>query len=313
MAKYLVTGGCGFIGSHLVESLLNDGHQVLVLDNLYTGKRENIPAEAELIVGDITNELIVSECMSGVDGCFHLAAIASVQQSNEDWVGTHEVNMKGTVNVFNAARPKKVPVVYASSAAVYGSNIEMPLTEGSITKPVTGYGADKLGAEHHARVASLVHQIPTIGFRFFNVYGPRQDPSSPYSGVISIFSERIRYGEDITIFGDGEQTRDFVYVRDVIKFLRAGMRKMSLSPVVMNVCTGRATSINQLAKTLMHLSSSPAKIFYQSARKGDIYTSVGSPNFAVTRLDVSAQYSIYDGLKALLAYDAAMRIDHDAA
>lgn len=313
MARYLVTGGCGFIGSHVVERLIGEGHQVRVLDNLSTGKVENITEDVELVIGDVTNADIVKSCMSDIDGCFHLAAIASVQRSNEDWVGTHQVNLTGTVNVFDAAAAKKTPVIYASSAAVYGSNIDTPLNEDSITRPVTAYGADKLGSELHARVAALVHRVPTVGFRFFNVYGPRQDPKSPYSGVISIFSERFRENEDICIFGDGEQTRDFVYVKDVVNFLCEGMSKTSLSPIVMNVCTGKATSINQLAKTLKHLSCSSSNIAYQPARKGDIYTSVGDPRLAVKRLGTSAQYSLYEGLRELIAYEQKERAKHAAA
>ena len=195
MALYLITGGCGFIGSHLAEDLLAQGHSVRVIDNLSTGKISNLPAsrvptDCELVIGDITDKARLEQCFDGVDYCFHLAAIASVQLSNEDWAGTHQVNLTGSINVFDAARMRQVPVVYASSAAVYGDNAESPLTESAVLRPLTAYGADKLGSELHARVASFVHSVPTTGLRFFNVYGPRQDSSSPYSGVISIFAEK---------------------------------------------------------------------------------------------------------------------------
>jgi len=307
VARYLVTGGCGFIGSHLVERLVNDGHKVIVIDTNINGKVDaNFWSGVELVEGDVRDPGLVKQCMAKVDGCFHLAAVASVQKSNEDWIGTHEVNMKGAVCIFEAASFKKVPVVYASSAAVYGSNIDLPLKESSITKPVTAYGADKLGVEHHARVASIVHKVPTIGFRLFNVYGPRQPPNSQYSGVISVFSERLKMGEDIFVFGDGEQTRDFVYIDDAINFLYEGMEKIYLSPISMNVCTGKATSINQLVKTLMFFSDSQTRIHYRQARKGDIYTSIGDPSLAKKHLSISAKYSLYEGLKRYFDYDTGV-------
>ena len=202
MTCFLVTGGCGFIGSHLVESLVNEGHKVRVLDDLSTGKRENVPAQCEVVVGSVTDNQLVRDCMTDIDGCFHLAAIASVQESNENWLGTHEVNLTGTINVFDACRKNRTPVVYASSAAVYGDNAEMPLKESSGVRPLTAYGADKLACELHAQVASLVHSVPTSGMRFFNVYGPRQNLSSAYSGVISIFVDRILRHEPLCIYGD---------------------------------------------------------------------------------------------------------------
>lgn len=209
MAFYLVTGGCGFIGSHLASALVAAGHWVRILDDLSTGKRENAPAAAELIVGDVADPSDVAAAMHGVDGCFHLAAIASVQRCVADWAGSHRVNLEGAIHVFDAARRarpgKTLPVVYASSAAVYGDNPNTPLDEAAELKPLSAYGADKVGCELHARVAAHVYGVPTIGLRFFNVYGPGQDPSSPYSGVILIFAKRIVAGEELTVFVDGEQ------------------------------------------------------------------------------------------------------------
>lgn len=308
MSKYLVTGGCGFIGSHLVESLLNDGHKVVVLDNLSTGKLSNIDADkCEMHIGDILNEQLVIDLMNQVDGCFHLAAVASVEQSNIEWQKTHQINLSASINVFNAARANKIrnraiPVVYASSAAVYGDNIETPLNESSIAHPLTAYGADKLGSEQHARVAHLVHGVPTTGLRFFNVYGPRQDPNSPYSGVISIFANRIIKNQDINIFGDGSQTRDFVYVKDVVRFLRASMIKNNGHHYVYNVCTGKAASVNQIALNLIRLCKSKSQIHYQKARSGDIKTSSGNPEKANIALDTVANTKLYDGLNELLSW-----------
>lgn len=302
MANYLITGGCGFIGSHLSDSLLADGHKVRILDDLSTGKMSNVSSECEVIIGDVANAATVRACMEGMDGCFHLAAVSSVQKSNEDWAGTHQVNLTGTINVFDAARPNSTPVVYASSAAVYGDNADTPLKETSAVRPLTAYGADKLGSELHARVATLVHGVPTTGMRFFNVYGPRQDPSSPYSGVISIFADRILRGKDVTVFGDGEQTRDFVYVADVVRFLRAAMDNIGRTPQVFNVCTGKSVTINQLARTLMTIAGSPVEIHYQTPRKGDIRVSIGDPRQSQRSLGVTAKQPLSRGLQALTDY-----------
>lgn len=312
MAKYLVTGGCGFIGSHLVEALLAAGHAVRVLDDLSTGKRENIDTTAvDLIIGDISQPETVAKAMQGVDGCFHLAAIASVQRSNQDWVGTHRVNLTGTIAVFDAARTARaggpVPVVYASSAAIYGDNSNLPLSEMELPRPLTAYGADKLGCEHHARVAGAVHGVPTCGFRFFNVFGPRQDPHSPYSGVISIFAAKLKAGEGLTIFGDGQQTRDFVYVGDVVDHLLAGMAGAATSGPVFNVCTGRKTAVEDLARVIADLLSVPLKVEFQPARTGDIRHSLGDPARATAALNTAAGTALADGLKALLRADCRTR------
>lgn len=301
MARYLVTGGCGFIGSHLADALVADGHEVRILDDLSTGKRENPPREASIIVGDVSDAATVQAAAEGVDGIFHLAAIASVQQSNEDWAGTHRVNLTGAINVFEAARTASngapAPVVYVSSAAVYGDNPDVPLSEEAETRPLTAYGADKFGCELHARVAHQVHNVPVAGIRFFNIYGPRQDPSSPYSGVISIFTDRIGAQQGITIFGDGEQTRDFVYVGDAIRFLRAAMDDAKTEPEIYNVCTGKQISVKRLAEVIGDIAECPPSITYADARPGDIRHSAGNPTKARERLGVVAETAIEDGLR----------------
>jgi UDP-glucose 4-epimerase len=247
MPLYLVTGGAGFIGSHLVDALLARGDRVRVLDDLSTGKRENLDPRAALMVGDVADAALVASAMDDVDGCFHLAAVASVERGNRDWLGTHRTNLTGAITIFDAARRAKstgpIPVVYASSAAVYGDTPDLPLAETAATRPLSAYGADKLGCELHGRVAHRVHGVRAIGCRFFNVYGPRQDPGSPYSGVISIFFDRIGRGQGVTIFGDGGQTRDFIYVADVVAALMAAMRRHDAQASAFNVCTGRTTSV----------------------------------------------------------------------
>jgi len=310
MANYLVTGGCGFIGSHLAESLLEDGHQVRILDDFSTGKMDNVPPQCDVIRGDVADSEMVHLCMRDMDGCFHLAAIASVQQSNEEWIRTHQVNLTGTINVFDAAKEKRIPVVYASSAAVYGDNADIPLKENSAVSPLVAYGADKLGSELHARVASLVHGVPTTGMRFFNVYGPRQNPASSYSGVISIFVDRVMNNQALTIFGDGEQTRDFIYVGDVVRFLCASMKNINCASSVFNVCTGETVTINQLAKIVMSITASQVTVTYQAARKGDIRVSVGDPGYAQQALGVAAKYPLARGLKMFIDYSEITDFDN---
>lgn len=307
MAQYLVTGGCGFIGSHLIERLLAAGHAVRVLDDLSTGKRGNLPEGVPLIVGDVADAAAVADAMRGVDGCFHLAAVASVERSREAWLETHHANLSGTIAVFDAARRAgggggPVPVVYASSAAVYGDNPDMPLAEDRATRPLSAYGADKLGCELHARVADGVHGVRTTGFRFFNVFGPRQDPGSPYSGVISIFAGRIARGECITVNGDGEQVRDFVYVKDLVRYLTAAMDRPQPGAPVYNVCTGKATSVNRLAEVLAGLSGRPLDRRYGPARAGDIRVSIGDPTRLVAAFGMACETSLEDGLRETLAW-----------
>ncbi len=307
MAEYLVTGGCGFIGSHLVGALLKRGHGVRVLDDLSSGKRENLAPAARLIVGDVRDAGTVRAAIEGVDGCFHLAAIASVQRGNEDWSGTHAVNLTGAIHVFDAARRAKagaaIPVVYASSAAVYGDVATMPLSEAGLVRPISAYGADKFGCELHGRVGGLVHGVPNIGLRFFNVFGPRQDPKSPYSGVISIFAGRLVAGEALTVFGDGGQVRDFIYVGDVVGALLAALAKADArAPEVFNVCTGRETSVLALATLMSELHGIEPRIAFAPPRAGDIRISIGDPSKAKSKLNHEARVTLRDGLATTLAW-----------
>ncbi len=305
MARFLVTGGCGFIGSHVVEALLARGDEVRILDDLSTGKRQNVPSAAEIVVGDVADHADVRAAMADVDGCFHLAAVASVQRGNEDWIGTHRSNLTGAIEIFDAARATDdrpaVPVIYASSAAVYGDNANVPLSEAAETKPLSAYGADKLGCELHGRVATHVHEVPTVGFRFFNVYGPRQDPHSPYSGVIAIFAERLARGQGVTFFGDGEQSRDFVYVADVVRHLLAAMESPPEPPSVFNICTGRSTTVRQLAETIAEIKGVALNVELQPERPGDIRVSLGDPSKAEACFGFAAETPLADGLRRTLA------------
>ncbi len=304
---YLVTGGCGFIGSHLVDALLAAGQRVVVLDDLSTGLTGNLGPGAQLIEGSVTDPETVARAMAGVEGVFHLAAIASVVLANEAWLATHEVNQAGTVTVFEAAaRAGRIPVVYASSAAVYGAQTALPLAEDVPPVPLTAYGADKLGSELHGRVAAQIHGVPTVGLRFFNVYGPRQLPGSPYSGVISIFADRVRRGLELTLHGDGSQTRDFVYVGDVVQALRLAMDHCHGLDIpaadVANVCTGRPTSITALAEQLMVVAGRRVAVTQAPPRPGDIPASVGDPSRAKALFGFRSMTPLADGLAVLLAF-----------
>jgi UDP-glucose 4-epimerase len=301
MARYLVTGGCGFIGSHLADALLARGDEVRILDDLSTGTLINKPPGAQLVVGDVADREAVARAMADIDGCFHLAAVASVARTSEDWIGTNRVNLAGSVAVFDAARRHRTPVVYASSAAVYGKPSALPLAETASTEPLSAYGADKLATELHARVATSLHGVPTIGLRFFNVYGPRQDPSSPYSGVISRFCHRLSQGKPVTVFGDGRQVRDFVYIADAVRALAAGMDRPAVAPAVINVCTGRMVSVLTLANIIAALCNEPCQIEASPARPGDIGVSYGDPTRLRRVLGVERSMDLVAGLRETLA------------
>ncbi|PKR48421.1 NAD-dependent epimerase/dehydratase family protein [Thalassospira marina] len=312
MATYLITGGAGFIGSHLADRLLANGDSVRVLDDLSTGHRHNLAAEAELIVGSICDPAMIRQAIAGCDGVFHLAAVASVQKSIDCWGETHNVNSQGAVNVFEAAKDAgKLPVVFASSAATYGNNTAIPLSENEIPQPISFYGADKLANEVHAGLASLAYGMRFAGMRFFNVYGPRQDPSSPYSGVISIFVNHTLSDRQLQIFGTGEQTRDFVFVSDVAASLHQAMKYLQNSTqpcfIKSNVCRGQEVSILDLAREITHLAGKSGDPLFRDARQGDIMRSKGDPSRLNTEIGHVADVSLQDGLRALLDWEQAQR------
>ncbi len=304
MALFAVTGAAGFIGSHLVDALLAAGHAVRGLDDLSTGRRENLDPRCKLTVGDVADPAAVRALLDGAAGCFHLAAIASVARTNEDWMGGNRVNLGGTIRVLEAARDAgRVPVVYASSAAVYGDLGAAVAQEDLLPRPRSAYGADKLGSELHAAAGWHVHGVPSFGLRFFNVYGPRQDPRSPYSGVISIFARRVADGLGIEIHGDGQQVRDFIQVSDVVRHLVAAMHHAGATPGagVANVCTGTGTSVLDLAKLLYRIGGRTPELSFGPARAGDIRVSVGDPAHAIATLGCAAGVTLEDGLAALAA------------
>jgi UDP-glucose 4-epimerase len=308
LMRILVTGGCGFIGSHLVDFLVNRGDEVVVLDDLSVGKLENVPASVRVVKGDVIDAKLVAETMRGVDACVHLAAIVSVPLCREVWYRAHCVNQSGLVNILDNARKEmertgvRLPVVYASSAAVYGGEVPMPASETARVAPISSYGVDKNGCEIQARVASVAYGVPTVGLRFFNVYGPRQVLGSPYSGVISAFLQKGMSKQPLMIHGDGLQERDFIHVSDVVQALAAALERVGNEPLVANVCTGKGITIKALAEKVMALCGYDAPLQFGEPRKDDIRRSIGDPLLAKQSLGFTAQKLFDEGLQETLAY-----------
>lgn len=302
MPKYLITGGCGFIGSHVAESLLASAADVKILDDLSTGKKDNAPAEAELLIGSITDKTLVSQALADVDGVVHLAAIPSVQQSIDNWAAVHAVNCGGTVTLFDAISTlkRKIPVIFASSSSVYGEVKQLPISEDASTIPLSPYGLDKLTGEKQAHLLTQLFDVPTCVLRLFNIYGPRQDPSSPYSGVLSLFTKWIANNSPLTIYGDGEQKRDFVYVKDVARVIKEILHQPLTGAHIYNMCTGEGTTINQLADVLSQVACLPIQKRYAPSREGEIRVSVGDPTKLQTALHLKASTPLEEGMKELL-------------
>ena len=302
--RVLVTGGAGFIGRRLTARLVGTGMKVRVLDDLSTGDAGRLHPDVELRIGSILDPGALEAAVEGVEAVYHLAAIASVARCNEDISASHRVNLGGFVSVIETVLrlPQRPALVFASSAAVYGDTPDIPLGEGSATAPLSPYGADKLGCELHARAAARVHGLKSTGLRFFNVYGPGQDPGSPYSGVISRFARLTGDGAEITIFGDGGQTRDFVFVDDVVDaLLAAAARTGGELFETLNVCTGKETSILDLARRLAEIRGAAPLISHHAERPGDIRRSLGSPARLAGVLGLTPSGDLDRGLRALLS------------
>lgn len=297
----LVTGGGGFIGSHLVDHLLESGNKVWVLDNFSTGHRSNLPSSnpsLTIVEGDIRDVQIVDSVMSKVTAVVHLAAVASVQASIEDPLGTHQVNLVGTLNLLEAARKYSVKrFVFASSAAVYGDVQTLPVTEDISLAPLTPYAADKLASEYYLDFYRRQYGLKPVVFRFFNIFGPRQDPSSPYSGVISIFMERAINDLPITVFGDGRQSRDFVYVVDLVTVLTRAVESEQDFSQPMNVGNGQETNLNHLLELICGFSGKSLDVTYDAFRPGDIRHSLADNNRLQQQFAYEKQYSLEAGLK----------------
>jgi UDP-glucose 4-epimerase len=309
MHKVLITGGAGFIGSHTVDALLAKGVVVRVLDDLSSGKRDNLPAKhtrLEFVEGDIRAPKDVASAMDGVSHCLHLAAQVSVTSSLADPRASAERNVLGFINVLEAARAARVRrFVYASSAAVYGDPRVLPLSENADTEPLSPYGLEKLIDERYADLYQRVHGVSALGLRYFNVYGPRQDPKSPYTGVIALFAERVSTGRALQVFGDGRQTRDFIFVADVARANIAALEADTSG--VCNVATGHSVSLLDLIDVLGSLSDRQSKIENLSPREGDIQRSAADISRLRRDLRLQASVGLRAGLKTLLLSDIAER------
>lgn len=304
MAHYLVTGGAGFIGSNLVGALLEQGHTVRVLDNFSTGKWENLASygdRVEVIEGDLTDLDDVRRAMSGVDVVLHQGALASVPRSIEDPIGSNEANVKGTLHVLLAAKDAGVKrVVYASSSSVYGDQaVTEPKVETMAPQPISPYAVSKLSGEQYCQVFHEVYGLETVALRYFNVFGPRQDPHSEYAAVIPKFITCMLAGERPTIFGDGEQTRDFTYIGNVIKgnLLAATAPADQVAGQVFNMATGAQISLNGLVEMLQEITGQDLAPVHAEPRTGDIKHSRADVEKARRLLAYEPEVSFLEGLR----------------
>ncbi|WP_410953378.1 NAD-dependent epimerase/dehydratase family protein [Pseudomonas sp. S1(2024)] len=304
-APILITGGAGFIGSHLCDALLEKGYAVRILDDFSTGQRGNLQVDhprLELVEGDVADAKLVTQVTAGCSAVVHLAAVASVQASVEDPVRTHQSNFIGTLNVCEAMRVHGLRrVLFASSAAVYGNNGEgESIAEDTPKAPLTPYAVDKLASEQYLDFYRRQHGLEPVVFRFFNIFGPRQDPSSPYSGVISIFSQRAVQGLPITVFGDGEQTRDFLYVGDLVQVMVQALEQPQVEEGAVNIGLNQATSLNQLLAALEKVVGSLPAVSYVAARSGDIRHSRADNQRLLARFEFPQATPMAEGLSRLL-------------
>ena len=305
MSKYLVTGGAGFIGSHLVEELLRRGHDVRIADNFSTGRRENVPAGSavEVIDGDIADRDIATRAVQGCDFVLHQAAIPSVPRSILDPAASHRANVDGTLNILLAARDAGVQrFVFAGSSSVYGNAVELPKREDMPPQPLSPYALQKYVGEQYCQMFTSLYGLSTVTTRYFNVFGPRQQPGSPYSGVISLFIDALMNGRPPHVHGDGSQTRDFTYVGDVVRGVLAAVEAPDAAGKVMNVAGGGRISLLDLVETLQRILGTSIEPTFGPSREGDVHDSQADITRARRLLRFEPAVSFDAGLRETVAW-----------
>lgn len=301
--RVLITGGAGFIGSHSTEALLRENAEVVVLDNFSTGKMSNLPESEHLTViqGDIRDKQAVDQALQGVTHVLHLAAQVSVTASITDPITSCSHNIQGFLNVLDGVRRHGIKrMVYASSAAVYGPPVKLPLDESVATSPLSPYGLEKLINDQYAALYHQLYGVQAIGMRYFNVYGPRQDPASAYAGVISRFAAAIGKRETLTVFGDGQQTRDFIFVRDVARSNLLALQSNAVG--VCNIATGNSVTLLELIETLGECAKCTPQVVHAPPAAGDIRDSAANPHRMQAWFGEQAMTTLASGLQQLISY-----------
>lgn len=306
MTEYLVTGGAGFIGSHLVEHLLSQGKSVSVLDNLSTGKMQNLEPFLDKIVfyqGDICNEALLDRALEGVRIVFHEAALSSVPRSVKDPMASHLANSEGTLKLLLHAKEKGVKrVIYAGSSSAYGDSEELPKVETMIPKPLSPYASSKLAAEHYCQIFANIYGLETVTLRYFNVFGPRQDAQSEYSAVIPKFVSALQENKKPVIFGDGEQTRDFNYITNVVDANMLASEANGVSGKVFNIAGGKRISLNELLAFIQKIMQTSIQPHYDAPRIGDIRHSLADIDLAKKLLKYEPCVDVFEGLQKTVSW-----------
>ncbi|MEW6456890.1 MAG: SDR family oxidoreductase [Acidobacteriota bacterium] len=306
MEKILVTGGAGFIGSNLAEYLLKKNYDIRILDNLSTGKIENIKDflnSAEFQKGDLTNPKDLKKSLKNIECVVHLAAIPSVERSVKDPLLTNKANVEGTLNLLVAARETKVSkIIFASSSSIYGDTPELPKKESFMPNPLSPYAISKVTGEYYCKVFKKIYNLDVIILRFFNIFGPKQDPLSPYSGVISIFINKIRKNEKPEIFGDGSQTRDFTYIENVNEAIEKSINVSNPEEIIFNIGCGNRYSVNDLFQNLKEITGFKENPIYREPRKGDVKDSQANIELAKKFLGWKPKVDFKEGLKKTVEY-----------
>ena len=307
MFNYLVTGGAGFIGSHLAEELLRRGHRVRIVDSLITGKRRNLDVlkGAEFQEGDLAEPGVAERAMTGIDYVLHQAAIPSVPRSVKDPVTSNRANITSTLNVLVAARDAGVKrLVYAASSSAYGNTPTLPKHEEMSTGPLSPYALQKLVGEQYCQLFTSLYGVETVSTRYFNVFGPRQDPGSPYSGVISLFATALLEGRQPVIYGDGEQTRDFTYVANVVDGVLRCCEAPNVAGEMMNLASGGRISLNELLRTMNRIQGTDLRATYKEPRAGDVRDSQADISKARRLLGYAPIVEFEEGLRRTLEWCA---------